>query len=85
MLLNKRSHPLNPPTCAGDSRPCCDFINFSSKRNSAITLTGGLVGGPDQTDTFADDRMDYQRNEVALDFNLGESATQSLTRSFAVS
>jgi tripartite-type tricarboxylate transporter receptor subunit TctC len=29
------------------------------------------VGGPDQQDKFPDIRNDYQRSEVALDFNAG--------------
>jgi hypothetical protein len=36
-----------------------------------IKLHGGLVGGPDQTDTFPDIRNDYQRSEVAFDYNAG--------------
>jgi Glycosyl hydrolase family 9 len=32
-------------------------------------LTGALVGGPGVDDAYADDRQDYKRNEVALDYN----------------
>jgi endoglucanase len=38
---------------------------------SRHTLYGGLVGGPNSNDTWADDRSDFQRTEVATDFNAG--------------
>jgi endoglucanase len=34
-------------------------------------LYGALVGGPDQQDNFKDDRADYVRNEVTVDYNAG--------------
>ncbi len=34
-------------------------------------LYGAMVGGPDANDGFADDRTDFQKNEVALDYNAG--------------
>ena len=34
-------------------------------------LYGALVGGPDQNDVWVDDRTDYRRNEVAIDYNAG--------------
>ena len=33
------------------------------------TLYGALVGGPGIEDAYADDRTDFQRNEVAMDYN----------------
>jgi hypothetical protein len=36
-----------------------------------LQVLGGLVGGPDQQDKFPDIRNDYQRSEVAMDFNAG--------------
>ncbi|XP_077994718.1 uncharacterized protein LOC144448371 [Glandiceps talaboti] len=42
-------------------------------------LYGALVGGPDQSDVFKDDRKDYAQSEVALDFNAGfQSALAAL-------
>src|SRR5262245_8060661 len=38
---------------------------------SRHTLYGGLVGGPDANDAWADNRNDFQRTEVATDFNAG--------------
>ena len=37
-------------------------------------LYGALVGGPDQTGAFVDDRLDAVRNEVAVDYNAGFSS-----------
>jgi len=34
-------------------------------------LYGALVGGPDASDSYVDDRNDHVKNEVALDFNAG--------------
>lgn len=34
-------------------------------------LVGGLVGGPDENDTYVDQRDDYVHNEVACDYNAG--------------
>ncbi len=34
-------------------------------------LWGALVGGPTPADGYADDMNDYQRNEVAIDYNAG--------------
>ena len=45
---------------------------------SRHVLYGALVGGPDASDGWADDRGDFVKNEVALDFNSG--ITSSLAR-----
>lgn len=34
-------------------------------------IYGGLTGGPNKQDHWLDTRMDYQHNEVALDYNVG--------------
>ncbi|KAK7481404.1 hypothetical protein BaRGS_00027360 [Batillaria attramentaria] len=34
-------------------------------------LTGALVGGPGRYDDYVDSRQDYQKNEVAIDYNAG--------------
>lgn len=46
--------------------------------NSRHVLYGALAGGPDESDNWADDRGDFVKNEVALDFNSG--ITSSLAR-----
>jgi hypothetical protein len=65
----------NNGTCsAGEGaggKPCCDVDNFMSDRNSPIMLRGALVGGPNQQDYFGNERNDYQRSEVALDYQAG--------------
>ncbi len=34
-------------------------------------LYGGLVGGPNDNDSYQDKRSDYVGNEVAVDYNAG--------------
>jgi endoglucanase len=48
---------------------------------SRHVLTGALVGGPDASDSWADDRGDFVKNEVALDYNSG--ITSSLVRLYS--
>jgi endoglucanase len=38
------------------------------------TMYGALAGGPNASDGWVDDRNDYQRNEVAIDYNAGFTA-----------
>lgn len=45
--------------------------NISDPVNSRHTLYGALVGGPDQSDAYADNCSDYTKNEVATDYNAG--------------
>lgn len=47
--------------------------NWDSSLPNEHTLFGGLVGGPDRTGDYVDDRWDYVRNEVSLDYNAGLS------------
>lgn len=38
-----------------------------------------MVGGPDKSDAYTDDRNDYVHNEVAMDYNAGfQSAVAAL-------
>ena len=68
----------NPPTrphhrassCPKRPRPCGLNEKAASGPNPQV-LFGALVGGPDQTDRFYDDRGNYKQSEVALDFNAG--------------
>ncbi len=43
--------------------------NIASPVNNRHTLHGALVGGPDASDSYTDDRTDYVHNEVAMDYN----------------
>ncbi|MEB3360206.1 MAG: glycoside hydrolase family 9 protein [Synechococcales bacterium] len=49
------------------------WANFNSSSPNEFTLYGALVGGPASANDFdyKDDRTDYIRNEVALDYNAG--------------
>jgi endoglucanase len=40
-----------------------------ARTDNPNVLTGALVGGPGVDDVYVDDRQDYKRNEVALDYN----------------
>ncbi|MCG8456459.1 MAG: glycoside hydrolase family 9 protein, partial [Holophagales bacterium] len=61
-------HPLNPHhrTAHGS---WADSIQTPAQ--SRHLLIGALVGGPDQSDGYTDDRGDYVMNEVATDYNAG--------------
>jgi endoglucanase len=57
--------------------------NIELPANNRHTLYGALVGGPDQNDSFRDDRRDFVRTEVALDYNAGlTGAIAFLTKRF---
>jgi hypothetical protein len=53
-----------------------------SDEPARIKINGGLVGGPDQQDQFPDKRNDYQRSEVAMDFNAGFTGAAAGLASF---
>ena len=44
---------------------------MSSNAPNVHTLCGALVGGPDQSDGYKDERSNYVMNEVACDYNAG--------------
>ena len=52
----------NPPATCGDSA-------LTSTAPNPHILYGGVVGGPDKHDHWADKRQDYVHNEVACDYN----------------
>lgn len=56
-----RSCPDRPATC--------DWNTYNSPEPNAQTLYGAVVSGPDCNDYWVDDRTNYQRNEVATDYN----------------
>lgn len=45
--------------------------NMNEPGNHRHTLFGALVGGPDQSDSYTDSVSDYNKNEVACDYNAG--------------
>ncbi|MEM9553289.1 MAG: glycoside hydrolase family 9 protein [Acidobacteriota bacterium] len=62
------SHPLNPHhrTAHGSWAD-----SLQTPTQSRHLLIGALVGGPNQSDQYTDDRGDYIQNEVATDYNAG--------------
>ena len=55
-------------SCPSMPAPC----GWDEQKNTGPnphTLYGALVGGPGRDDSYADDRMDYVKNEVACDYN----------------
>lgn len=45
--------------------------NMNEPSNHRHTLYGALVGGPDASDSYTDTVSDYNKNEVACDYNAG--------------
>lgn len=66
----------NPPgkphhrssSCPWPPAPC-DWDAYNSWEPNPHVLTGALVGGPKQDDSYNDDRSDFVSNEVATDYN----------------
>jgi endoglucanase len=42
---------------------------FITRRRNANEITGAMVGGPNKSDQWQDDRSNYLSNEVACDYN----------------
>lgn len=69
-----------PTCCTAPSSEVCfvSSLHFQPRlcsiiRESALSLTActAVAAGPGQDDSYADLRSDYQKNEVALDYNAG--------------
>lgn len=56
-----------PP--ASEGAECSEASALCSACDNPWVLHGALVGGPDDTDCWADDRCNYEKNEVSLDYN----------------
>ncbi|XP_050412652.1 endoglucanase E-4 [Patella vulgata] len=69
-----KKYPLSPhhrsASCPDIPEPC-SAANLKAKGPSPHLLVGALVGGPDATDAYTDNREDYVHNEVACDYNAG--------------
>ncbi|KAK7094143.1 endoglucanase A-like [Littorina saxatilis] len=57
-------------SCPDRPAPCSE-ANLHASGPSPQLLVGALVGGPDQSGNYKDDREDYVMNEVAIDYNSG--------------
>lgn len=49
----------------------CGWPVYRSKDSNHNVLVGGLVGGPDKSDTYFDERSMIKQSEVAIDYNAG--------------
>lgn len=57
-------------SCPDIPQPCSE-ANLHASGPSPHLLLGALVGGPDVNDSYVDNREDYVKNEVAIDYNSG--------------
>eukprot|EP00775_Hariotina_reticulata_P004914 gene4914-5158_t len=49
----------------------CDHRNLCLPGPNPLVLYGALVGGPNASDIYQDNRADARSNEVAIDYNAG--------------
>jgi len=67
-------YPVSPhhrsASCPDIPAPCSEAM-LHAPGPSPQLLVGAIVGGPDATGSYADDREDYKMNEVAIDYNSG--------------
>ena len=47
------------------------YDDIAKTSSNVYSLYGALAGGPGEDDDYTDERSDYQRNEVAIDYNAG--------------
>merc|ERR1719348_2622474 len=66
---NPPQRPHHRSSSCPDLPAPCDWGAFNNQGPNPQTLTGALVGGPKQDDSYNDDRGDYVSNEVATDYN----------------
>ncbi|XP_025081069.1 uncharacterized protein LOC112556357 [Pomacea canaliculata] len=57
-------------SCPDIPQPCSE-ANLHSSEPSPHVLVGAIVGGPDLAGKYEDNREDYVKNEVAIDYNSG--------------
>ncbi|GFR50177.1 hypothetical protein Agub_g12344 [Astrephomene gubernaculifera] len=61
-------------SCSPNYSVTCDWTALDLSGPNPSVLAGALVGGPARDDSYTDNRRDYMKNEVALDFNAGFTA-----------
>ncbi|KAK3104722.1 hypothetical protein FSP39_008611 [Pinctada imbricata] len=81
--------PPTQPHHRGASCPSmpapCGWAFQQSKAPNPHVLYGALVGGPDGSDSYTDDRNNYISNEVACDYNAGfQSAVAGILYTYFV-
>ncbi|XP_077990546.1 endoglucanase E-4-like [Glandiceps talaboti] len=76
------NNPPLRPHHRGSSCPVnakCGWKVFKQNGPNVNELTGAIVGGPDETGAWKDDRRDYMKNEVTTYYNSGlQSAVAAL-------
>eukprot|EP00112_Aurelia_sp_Birch-Aquarium-sp1_P010471 Seg2234.1 transcript_id=Seg2234.1/GoldUCD/mRNA.D3Y31 product="Endoglucanase A" protein_id=Seg2234.1/GoldUCD/D3Y31 len=76
---NPPTKPHHTSSSCPNAPASCGWNNFNSASPNPQVLYGALVGGPDNNDSYFDDRKDYVKNEVACDYNAGfQSAVAAL-------
>lgn len=66
---NPPTHPHHRSSSCPDAPAVCDWNTYNSASPNYHVLTGALVGGPDSSDNYKDERSNYISNEVATDYN----------------
>lgn len=63
----------NPSIAQHPARIACgdSFAYYSTPQACPNILTGGIVGGPSDSDTYANDRGNYAQSEPATYINAG--------------
>ena len=69
--LPNRSKRLNPTLHTPITFPPLPHSPFPTLFCSQLVILGSHCAGPGADDSYADLRSDYQKNEVALDYNAG--------------
>jgi len=78
--VNPPKRPHHRSSSCPDPPAACTWNEYNSPAPNPHTLYGALVGGPDANDNYADERSDFIKNEVAMDYNAGfQSAIAGLT------
>lgn len=70
----------NPPTHVHHRAAHGGYLGYPTNdpNPNLHVIYGALAGGPDEKDSWTDSREDYQKNEVALDYNAGITSALAL-------
>jgi len=69
--VNPPVKPHHRASSCPDNGPCGWNEGFNNPGPNYQTLNGAMVGGPDHSDNYVDDRGNFKTNEVATDYNAG--------------
>ncbi|XP_048582488.1 endoglucanase A isoform X2 [Nematostella vectensis] len=77
--VNPPKRPHHGSSSCPSPPATCGWSLYNADVDNAHVLHGALVGGPDKSDNYKDDRKDYIKNEVTTDYNAGfQSAVAGL-------